>query len=176
MKTFIGGKARKMHADVKARKIRGAGPECKAILAAVLELGGALCARAVETRRKHMLQRLMNDNVKPGSSLDSDALKSYEGLDETFEHQVIEQAVEYVRETHQWHGELLVAAEVRHQPPCLSVEPFHLFRYVDEQTYRFNNRNKSEDEKMTDSDRFHYTCRKIAGKRLAGKTDKAKVG
>lgn len=38
--TFIGGKARNMHADVKARKIRGRGPEGKAIVAAVLERGG----------------------------------------------------------------------------------------------------------------------------------------
>ncbi len=36
--------------------------------------------------------------MAPGSSLYSDALKSYEGLGETFEHQVIDHAVEYVRE------------------------------------------------------------------------------
>lgn len=42
----------------------------------------------------------------------------------------------------------------------VSVEPFHLFRYLDEQTFRFNNR------KETDAERFLKTVRNIAGKRL----------
>ncbi len=43
----------------------------------------------------------------------------------------------------------------------VSVEPFHLFRYVDEQAFRFNNRKP-----MSDKDRFDYPLRKITGKRL----------
>ncbi len=51
--TFIGGKARNMHGDVKARKIQGRrGPEGKAIVAAVLERGGKVRARVIEKRRK----------------------------------------------------------------------------------------------------------------------------
>jgi hypothetical protein len=53
----------------------------------------------------------------------------------------------------------------------VSVEPFHLFRYVDEQAFRFNNRGP-----MNDGDRFRYVMRKIVGKRLTyaeltGKTE-----
>src|SRR4051794_28726915 len=53
----------------------------------------------------------------------------------------------------------------------VSVEPFHLFRYVDEQAFRFNNRKP-----MDDGDRFRYVMRKIVGKRLTyteltGKTE-----
>jgi hypothetical protein len=44
----------------------------------------------------------------------------------------------------------------------VSVEPFHLFRYVDEQAFRYNNRLP-----MADSDRFDYLMRKVVGKRLA---------
>jgi hypothetical protein len=40
------------------------------------------------------------------------------------------------------------------------VEPFHLFRYLDEQVYRFNNR------KMTDADRFSLAVLGIVGKRI----------
>ena len=43
----------------------------------------------------------------------------------------------------------------------MSVEPFHLFRYVDEQAFRFNNRKP-----MSDADRFSYLVRKVVGKRL----------
>ena len=51
--TFIGGKARNMHGDVKARKIQGRrGPEGKAIVAAVLERGGKVRAKVVDKRKK----------------------------------------------------------------------------------------------------------------------------
>jgi hypothetical protein len=42
----------------------------------------------------------------------------------------------------------------------VSVEPFHLFRYLDEQTFRFNTR------KMDDGMRFVRTVAQIVGKRL----------
>src|ERR1700756_4904192 len=53
----------------------------------------------------------------------------------------------------------------------VSVEPFHLFRYVDEQAFRFNNRLP-----MSDADRFSFLVRKLVGKRLTyaeltGKTE-----
>lgn len=53
----------------------------------------------------------------------------------------------------------------------VSVEPFHLFRYVNEQAFRFNNRLP-----MDDADRFSFLVRKIVGKRLTyadltGKTE-----
>ena len=42
----------------------------------------------------------------------------------------------------------------------VSVEPFHLFRYLDEQASRFNNR------KGKDSDRFRTVTGQLIGKRL----------
>ena len=47
--------------------------------------------------------------------------------------------------------------------PTLSVEPFHLFRYLDEQAFRFNNR------KATDADRFNMALKGIIGKRITYK-------
>ena len=43
----------------------------------------------------------------------------------------------------------------------VSVEPFHLFRYLDEQSFRYNNRKE-----MTDYDRFRLAYSQITGKRL----------
>ncbi len=97
--TFIGGKARNMHAAQKARKIQGRrGPEGKAIVAAVLERGGKVRAKVIDKRRKTQLQALVRDNVEPKSALYSDALKSYDGLSEEYAHQVVDHAIEYVRE------------------------------------------------------------------------------
>src|SRR5712691_2637631 len=86
--TFIGGKARNMHADKRAEKIHGRGPDGKAIVAAVLERGGTVRAQVCSTRRKPELQAMVRENVEVGSAVFSDALKSYDGLDE-FQHQVI---------------------------------------------------------------------------------------
>lgn len=43
----------------------------------------------------------------------------------------------------------------------ISVEPYHLFRYVDEQAFRFNYRKE-----MDDADRFEMVCKQIVGRRL----------
>lgn len=43
----------------------------------------------------------------------------------------------------------------------VSVEPFHLFRYLDEQTFRYNNRKDKDDQA-----RFELAMRNIFGKRL----------
>jgi hypothetical protein len=95
--TFIGGKARNMHADKRAQKITARGPEGKAIVAAVLERHGKVRATVVQTRRKPELQQLVRDNVEPGAAVLSDALKSYEGLAGEFEHQVIDHAEAYLK-------------------------------------------------------------------------------
>jgi hypothetical protein len=50
----------------------------------------------------------------------------------------------------------------------VSVEPFHLFRYLDEQAYRFNNR------KMTDAERFDMAVKGVVGKRLTFKQETGK--
>ena len=46
----------------------------------------------------------------------------------------------------------------------VSVEPFHLGRYLDEQAFRYNNRNE-----MNDFDRFRLALSQIVGKRLTYK-------
>lgn len=162
--TFIGGKARNMHAKDRQRKIRGRGPEGKAIVAAVLERHGEVRASEVDDRRKQSLKKLVCDNVECGGNLYSDELKSYEGLDaEGFVHYVIN------------HGECYVNGQIHTNGPenfwsllkrglkgtHVSVEPCHLFRYVDEQAFRYNNRKD-----LNDADRFSLAVSKIVGKRL----------
>lgn len=168
--TFIGGKARFMHADKREEKIHGRGPEGKTVVAAVLERGGTVRARVCGTRRKPELQQLIRQNVEAGSSVYSDALKSYDELDE-FQHQVVDHAIEYVNGNVHTNGlenfwSLLKRAL---KGTYISVEPFHLFRYLDEEVYRFNNRD------MTDSDRFVFAMRQIVGRRLTYKQLTGKV-
>jgi hypothetical protein len=56
----------------------------------------------------------------------------------------------------------------------ISVEPFHLFRYIDEQAFRYNNR-ATKDNPLNDGDRFAAVVSQIVGRRityaeLTGKT------
>jgi transposase-like protein len=162
--SFIGGKARNMHKDVKARKIQGRrGPEGKAIVAAVLERGGKVRAKVVDKRKKKDLQALVRDNVEAGSSLYSDALRSYDGLDGEFAHQVVDHAIEYVNGNVHTNGLENFWSLLKRgmKGTYVSVEPYHLFRYVDEQAFRFNNR-----QDMTDQDRFILVMQNAVGKRL----------
>ena len=53
----------------------------------------------------------------------------------------------------------------------VSVEPFHLFRYLDEQMFRYNNRRD-----MNDWDRFDLAVSQIVGKRLTYAELTGKVG
>jgi hypothetical protein len=57
----------------------------------------------------------------------------------------------------------------------VSVEPFHLFRYLDEQMFRYNYRG-SREKNITDADRFGMMLSQIAGKRLTYKEVTGKVG
>ena len=78
--TFIGGKARNMHGDVKARRITGRGPNDKTVVLGMLERGGIVRAEMVSSNRKHVLQKRIRETVEAGSALYSDDLASYDGL------------------------------------------------------------------------------------------------
>ena len=74
--TFIGGKARNMHSDVKARRITGRGPTDKTIVIGMLERGGIVKTKVVESRKKRVLQREVRATVAAGSALYSDDLRA----------------------------------------------------------------------------------------------------
>jgi len=57
----------------------------------------------------------------------------------------------------------------------IAVEPFHLFRYVDEQVFRYNNR-KTKDRNINDGDRFEIALSQVVGKRLTFAEVTGKVG
>jgi transposase-like protein len=165
--TFIGGKARNMHKDRKRRaQQQGRNTGGKTIVAAVLERHGELRATVVEDRRKKALQSLVRDNVEAGSNLCSDELRSYDGLDTEYIHQVINHAEKYVDGQVHTNGMETFWSLLKRglKGTYVSVEPFHLFRYVDEQVFRYNNRKD-----MNDADRFSLAISQIVGKRLTYK-------
>jgi transposase-like protein len=160
--TFIGGKARNMHKAKRARVITGTGGKDKTMVMGMLERGGNVRAIVVENRRKSELQKQAREHIEAGAAIFSDELKSYEGLGADYQHAVINHAVEYVNGNVHTNGMENFWSLLKRglHGTYVSVEPFHLFRYIDEQAWRFNNR------KMTDAERFDVGVREIVGKRL----------
>ena len=160
--TFIGGKARNMHAKKRKQAITGTGPKDKVAVMGILERGGEVRVSVVPSRKKRVLQAEVKQHVEAGSALFSDALKSYEGLNEDYAHQVIDHAVAYVDGRVHTNGMENFWSLLKRglHGTYISVEPFHLFRYLDEQCFRFNNR------KMTDSERFSIAVSGMVGKRV----------
>jgi transposase-like protein len=161
--TFIGGKARNMHAGKRALRITGTGGKDKTAVMGILQRGGNVRATVIPNRKKKALQAEVRKHVEAGSALYTDFLLSYEGLAGDYAHQVVDHAVEYVRGQVHTNGLENFWSLLKRgiSGTYVSVEPFHLFRYLDEQTYRYNNRKE-----MNDYDRFELALSQITGKRL----------
>ncbi len=161
--TYIGGKARNMHNEKRRARIIGTGGAGKVAVMGLLERRGRVRTKIVPNIRKPMLQAHVREHVTPGSSVFTDALQSYDGLEQEYIHQVIDHAECYAKENVHTNGLenywSLLKRGIR--GTYVSVEPFHLFRYLDEQAFRFNNR-----EDRDDGDRFNLAMSKIIGKRL----------
>src|SRR5439155_377596 len=160
--TFIGGKARNMHIAQRKRRITGTGGKGKAMVVGFVERGGKVQTVVVENRRKKVLQSEVKKRVEAGAALYTDELLSYDGLEAEYAHKVINHAVAYVDaavHTNTLENFWSLLKRGLHGT-YVSVEPFHLFRYLDEQAFRYNNR------KLSDAERFDIAVSGIIGKRL----------
>lgn len=164
--TFVGGAARSMHKEKRAEKIHGRGPEGKVIVFGLLDRETRwVRASVVGTRSKHHLHEEIRKHVEPGAELNTDALKSYDGLPE-YTHKVVDHAEAYVDGTVHTDGLENFWSLLRRSIKGIyvSAEPFHLFRYPDEQSFRYNERHH------TDAQRFQKVLHSVGGKRLMWKS------
>src|SRR5208337_3663402 len=161
--TFIGGKARNMHVSERKRRITGTGGKDKTAVIGILERGGKVRAAVIPSRKRKVLQEEVRKHVTAGASLYTDALMSYEGLAGEYAHQVVDHATQYVDGRVHTNGLENFWSLLKRgiSGTYVSVEPFHLFRYLDEQMFRFNNRKD-----LDDKGRFDLTVSQLVGKRL----------
>jgi transposase-like protein len=168
--TYIGGLAKFMHrgrGSKHRRVIKGSrGMTGKTAVIGVLKRGPKGTSRVhvgiTKSTKKSALHAHVLAHVKPGSKLYTDALRSYNGLRESYAHQVIDHAYEYARGKVHTNGLENFWSLLKRgiKGTYVSVDPFHLLRYLDEQAWRFNERV------MKDGERFAYIARAIIGKRL----------
>ncbi len=163
--TFIGPTAWNVHLRKREGKV-GIGK--KAIVVGVLERGGHVRAEVVETRKRHKIHEIVRENVRPGSALYTDKLLSYKGLESHFAHEVIDHAEGYVRGQVHTNGLENFWSLLKRGlgGTYVSVEPFHLFRYLDEQVFRYNHRRDALKNPVPDFARFNLALSNIVGKRL----------
>jgi transposase-like protein len=178
--TFIGGAARNMHKAKRDRVMKGkvAGRTHLTAVVGAIKRGSngepsQAAVRVVPNTRRKSVMPFVNDHVsREDAVLITDALKSYDQppispwtgqpVAEGYERKVIDHATAYVQgDIHTNSAENFWSLLKRMlRGTYVSVEPFHLFRYLDEQVYRFNNRKK------TDGMRFVEACASVFGKRL----------
>jgi transposase-like protein len=160
--TFIGGKARNMHVAKRRKAITGRGATGKTVVMGMLERGGKVKAHVIAERDKKTLQGKVAEHVEAGSHVMTDELVSYWGLEESYTHSVINHAEKYVDGIVSTNGMENFWSLLKRglNGTYVAVEPFHLFRYIDEQAFRFNNRGTN------DSGRFVKTLSQVTGKRL----------
>ncbi len=172
--TYIGGKARNMHPRKKRALgtknrggMRGGGFPGKVAVMGLLQRStddkrSRVRTTVVPNVRKHHLHAEVAKNVPDGTTVYTDALMSYRDLGLYYQHKVIDHAEKYVDGQIHTNGLENYWSLLKRTigGTYVSVEPFHLFRYLDEQAFRFNERRSN------DASRFTATLTHITGRRL----------
>ncbi len=170
--TFIGGKVKNMH---KSKKPKGTGRSgvpvgamAKTIVVGMLERKGRVKTEVVVERSQPVLHALVAKHVADGSTLMTDEWGGYKGTN--FQHEIINHVDAYVRGLVHTNGIENFWSLLKRGlgGTYISVEPFHLFRYIDEQAFRYNNRATS-DNPLNDADRFALLVSQIVGRRITYK-------
>lgn len=180
--TFIGGKARNMHKHKREKALGKAGTTGKVIVIGTLQRNSdkspsQVRAAVIEERDVDNLHGMVEKHVRRGSKLSSDEHPAYSGLEYDYDHDVINHAEAYVRGQVHTNGMENFWSLLKRglHGTYISVEPFHLHRYISEQVFRFNNRATKKHE-VNDADRFRIVVSQVAGKRVTYQELTGKVG
>ena len=122
----------------------------------------AVNAKVIANTGRRTLSSTVRQTVAPGSTVYTDEHAGYSAIGPSYTHKVINHAEQYVRGRVHTNGienfwSLLKRAI---KGTYVSVEPFHLFRYVDEESFRYNSR------KVGDGDCFNGVMKGVSGRRL----------
>jgi transposase-like protein len=158
--SYIGGKARNMHASKRTRAKTGT--MGKVAVMGMLERGGKVVTRVIGNPTRQVLRDQILGTVDETAKLFTDGHSGYDGLGFYYQHQVIDHATEYVRGNVHTNGIENYWSLLKRtlSGTYVSVEPFHLFRYLDEQAFRYNER------KDDDRGRFFKALAQITGRRV----------
>ena len=165
--TYIGGKAKNMHRARRKRIIKGTGGHDKTAVMGLLERPRNAPHSLVRTTvlddvTQRTMQSHVRANVEEGANLYTDRHWGYYGLSASYMHEIIDHVHEYVRGRIHTNGIENFWSLLKRTigGTYVSVEPFHITSYLDEQAFRFNTRQ------ISDGQRFKQLVRDIVGQRL----------
>jgi len=162
--TFCGGKVKNMHRKSKRSiEAKNDGNWGKTVVLGLLEREGRVRAAVSPTRKHYDVHTNVMANLEPGSTLYTDEYNAYQSLPQEFTHEIINKLEGYVKGRVHVNGMENFWSLLKRtlKGTYVSVDPVHLQAYVDEQVFRFNNR-----EDANDFDRFKLLLSQIVGKRL----------
>jgi len=178
--SYIGGLARNMHADKRAEKIKGTGGAGKSIVMGLLARHSEknpvsqVVTRVIPSTKSNVLMYHMRQNIPQGAEVHTDACRGYSGVHAEYAHKVVDHAECYVKDGVHTNGLENFWSLLKRtiKGTYVHCAPFHLYRYLDEQTYRFNARKNMDG----DRGRFLDAVRTLDGrslpwKKLTGKRD-----
>src|SRR5271167_1083917 len=184
--TFVGGKLANMHKSkkVELQRLRSQQTEPdhlnKTIVMGMLDRDlRQVRARVIPNVTRETLQNAILKHVKYGSRVFTDEHLGYTGLHYRFVHDVVNHMETYVNGIVHTNGieNFWSLFKRTLKGTYVSVEPFHLQRYADEQVFRFNHRGgKKKEDRVTDAQRFSKALSQIVGKRLTYAELTGKVG
>lgn len=129
-------------------------------------------AAVAPNRRKHAVDTNVRTNVEAGSKMYTDEFNSYMYLKSEYAHEIVNHLESYVNGRVHTNGLENFWSLLKRtlKGTYVSVDPAHLFRYLDEQCFRFNRR------RFTDAERFALVIGQVIGRRLTyaeltGKSD-----
>jgi transposase-like protein len=186
---FIGGSVKNMHKDKKAKlaAIRGTfvhaadAPYTHGNKTPVMGFldreSRQIRAKVVPNVKRETLQAEILNEVKYGSRVYTDQAVAYENLRHKYVHETVNHLETYVNGRVHTNGLENFWSLLKRtlSGTYVAVEPFHLSAYVDEQVFRFNNRN-THAKPMDDAARFDLAVRNIVGKRITYKELTGKEG
>ena len=170
--SYIGGKRANMHKSKRARVAATTGAQHMESVMGLLERKrgdkhSTVRLAHVPNTRKNQLDGQIRKHVEHGTELYTDAHPTYRRLaiahwGDDYKHAAGDHAIAYVDGQVHTNGLenfwSLLKRTIR--GTYVSVDPIHLFRYLDKQAYRFNERGKN------DFQRFVGVLRDVIGKRL----------
>lgn len=185
--SFIGGKMKNMHPDKRAklRKARestigNVGHFGKTAVMGILDREQRkIRATVIPAVNREVLQAEILKHVEHGSAIYTDEAALYRSLPpESYTHAFVNHLEKYVDGRVHTNGLENFWSLLKRglSGTYVAVEPFHLFRYVDEQAFRYNNRKDANGQKLSDGERFEQALSQIVGKRLTYAEVTGKVG
>jgi transposase-like protein len=185
--TFVGGKPSNMHparrkalSEARNSVLRGDTRFINktAIMGILDRQKKRVHATVIPNVQGNTLKAELVKHVERGTTVYTDEARAYRQITDTFTHEFVNHMEHYVSGKVHTNGLENFWALLKRglNGTYVSVEPFHLFRYIDEQAFRYNHRKDENGKVLSDVERFVLALSQIAGKRLTFAEVTGKVG